>query len=204
MFSLRQGSIEGDSFGVFAWTGEPDTLMDTFLYREGLLGISSSSSYGFLGAYRSDLLPAGLRTPIAADSYSAIDKGFALVISLPASGRLSGGEWTSMANALAKTQAKNVIVLTKTAPNGQSDADTAVFYDYFDFIAKTKNVFIVQTGARNASSRRGNLRFVTLADSSLGEGIVPAAENACLLRFTMSGEECRFQFERLFDFGSGY
>ncbi len=199
-----RGRMEGDSFGVFAWTGEPVTLMDTFLYREGLLGISSSTSYGFLGTYRSELLPTGIRTPIAADKFSAIDKGFALVISLPASGSLSGGEWTAMANALATTSAQNVIVLAKTAPNGQSDADTAVFYDYFDFIAKTKNVFIVQPGARNASSRRGGLRFITLADSSLGEGIMPAAENACLLRFTMSGGECKFDFERLFDFGGGF
>ncbi|MCH5188163.1 MAG: phosphodiester glycosidase family protein [Oscillospiraceae bacterium] len=197
----KHGYVQGgNSFGIFAYSGETETLFDQLLYRRGLRDISASTSYGILGKYNSKLLPKGLRTPIMADNFSAIDKGFALIISLPRSGRLSDSNWIAMANAMASTAAQNVIVLTNTTPNGQTDTDTEVFYDYMDFISKSKNVFIVQSGERNSSHLRGNVCFITLADSSLPEGVMNAADKASTLLFTMNGGECMFMFKDIFDY----
>lgn len=197
---IKRGEIVGgSSFSIFSYGSSPYTLFDYFLYRRGLKDISSSDSYGFLGLYNAELLPDGLRTPIAADSFSAIDKGFALIISLPENGRLSGSNWVSMANALASTSAKNIIVMTKTAPNGAIDEETQVFYDYMDFISGTKNVFVVQPGERNGVSIRNNVRYITIADASQYGSVKQSMNGAYVLRFTMEGSDCMYRFERLFE-----
>ncbi len=198
-YDIKRGEIYGgSSFSIFSFGSKPCTIFDDILYRRGLKKISAADSYGFLGEYDSELLPSGARTPIAADSFSAIDKGFALIISLPESGRLSGGNWTDMANAIASTSAKNIIVMTKTAPNG-SDDETQLFYDYMDFISKAKNVFVVQSAERNSVTVRNAVRYITIGDASLRGSVRNAIESSYILRFTTDGNDCMYNFESIFD-----
>ncbi len=188
----------GDSFGVFACTGQRNTLYDSLLYSAGLRRLAQSTSYGFLGLYRPDSLPAGIRVPIQANSFSAIDKGFALIISLPSDGRLSSSHWAAIDSALASAQSKNVIILTNTAPSGSTDADVQLFYDYMDMISREMNVFIVQPGLVNGSNMRGRLHLITLADAAGYRSAADSVDTASVLRFTTNGDECKFSFEPLF------
>ena len=188
----------GDSFSVFACTGQRNTLYDSLLYSIGLRRLAQSTSYGFLGLYRPDSLPAGIRVPIQANSFSAIDKGFALIISLPSDGRLSSSDWAAMDSALATAQSKNVIILTNTAPSGRTDADVQLFYDYMDMISREMNVFIVQPGLVNGSNMRNRVHLITLADAAGYSSAANSVDTASVLRFTVSGDECKFSFEPLF------
>ena len=194
------GVIEGGkTFRIVSFSQKKDTMFSNLLYRGALRRLGVSDSYGYIGTYYPESLPTGLRIPIQANNYNAYDKGFVLVISLPSSGRLSGSQWISMANTLASTSAENVIVLTKTQPNGQNDTETQMFYDYFDMISKVKNVYVIQSGRANSVNLRGNVRFITLADTADYEDVPSAMENAWILKLTMSGNECKYTFEKLYD-----
>ncbi len=196
---MRGEILDGSSFSVFSYSALPDTIFGDICVRWGLNKISSSDSYGFLGEYSAALLPKGVRTPILANSFSAIDKGFALVLSLPASGQMSGSDWLAADKAISATKAENIIVLTKTAPNGKTAEETQVFHDYMQKISDNKNVFIVQSGERNGVSQRGKVRYITLADSHGFKGVRNAMENVSVLRFTMDGNECMYDFEKVFN-----
>lgn len=194
------GAAEGGlSFGIFAFEGTRDTLFNDLLYQRGLERVSELDSYGFLGEYRSDRLPSGMKMPIKADTYSAIDRGFALVISLPSGGRLSSSNWLNMAEAVASTSAGTVIVMTKSEPNGAIPKETEVFYDYLSQVAESKNVFIVRPGLSNSLTIRDGVRILTLADSSDYASVPAAMENTWILRFTIDGDECGYEFEKMFE-----
>lgn len=193
------GSMEGgNSFGIFAYGNKPETFFDNFHYIEGLKKLRTFDSYGFLGDYDAARLPSGMRTPICANSFSAIDKGFALVISLPQSGILSGENWLAAEKAIAATSAKNVIFMTKTSPGGLAEEDIQVFYDYLEQLGKTKNVFVVQPSQRSDVHLRGNVRFINLGDSSLCGGVLPSMAYSQYLRFYFDGESCKYEFVNVF------
>ncbi len=196
-----KGAVEGQSFSVFADTKVRNTLFDNLLYRTGMRKIALSDSYGFLGDYRAEALPSGLRVPIQANSFSAIDKGFALIISLPASGQLSASDWADMDAAIKATAARAVIVLTKTAPNGKIAQDTELFYDYFDSLSKCKDVYIVQPGLANNVTLRNNVRLITVSDSADYDSIASSLSGSRILRFTFGDGGSFYQFEPLFPIG---
>lgn len=194
-----QGILAGQSFGVFAASRDRNTLLDNLVYGAGLRKLALSDSYGLLGLYRADALPAGLRVPIQANKFSAIDKGFALIISLPANGSLSSDEWWEIDEAVKATSAGTVIVLTNTAPSGKEAYDTELFYDYFDGVSQGKNVFVVQAGRANGCTLRNRVRLLTLADASLYTSPQQAVNDTWTLRFTVADGECRYSFEKLYN-----
>ncbi len=189
----------GNSFGIFAFGREPYTFFDNFHYIEGLQKLSVMDTYAFLGEYDKARLPEGMRTPFFANNFNITDKGFALVVSIPSSGVLSASNWIDLANRVASTEAKSVVFLTKTTPAGANDNETQVFYDYLEFIAKEKNVLVVQPGNRNDAHARGNVRFITLSDAGSFTSVGSAIENSSYLRLTFQGDECRYEFLDVFN-----
>lgn len=195
---MNQSTDAENTFSIFAYSAAPETFFDNFHYIEGLKKISSSTSYGFLGSYDKARLPKGARTPICADSFSAIDKGFALIISLPKSGALSGSDWLATQKAIDQTSAESIIFMTKTAPTGETEADVKVFYDYLEKLSQEKNVFLVQPGERNDSHMRGRLRIITLTDASTLGGVLPSMAYSAYLRFGLDEGRCTYEFVNVF------
>ncbi len=190
--------LDASSFSVFAYTAQPNTLFQNMLYRRGIKSISGSDSYGFLGTYDPDRLPTGLRTPICANNYSAYNKGFALIISLPSSGKLSGDNWKSMAQTIEASNPNNIIILSDVQPSGRVDNDTEVFYDYFEKLTSDKNIFIVTPGRDSSAYTNGGIHYITLRDASRYTGITNAMDSAQMLTFTVNGSSCMYSFENIF------
>lgn len=194
------GILSGQSFSIFAASKDRNTMLDNLVYRAGMRKIGLSDSYGFLGLYRPEDLPAGLRVPIQANSFSVIDKGFALIISLPSNGMLTSDDWVDIDETIKSTSAGSVIILTNAVPSGRDPWDIQLFYDYFDAVSQSKDVTVVQSGLANGCTFRNRVRLLTLADASLYTSARQALEDTWTLLITFDGSRCRYSFEKLYDY----